>query len=138
VKNDVIIQSSSGDFWKLVILAKFESLLIVVVTNRSAEFAYSLTVLLCSQKSEINMSDSQKFPIDLSVVAKMVYEENRLKSFTEKGQWPFADDCNCTPEKMAESGFYWCGTDNQPDLVRCFVCMQDFEDWEPADIPRYH
>lgn len=101
MKNDVIIQSSSGDFWKLVILAKFESLLIVVVTNRSAEFAYSLTVLLCSQKSEINMSDSQKFPIDLSVVAKMVYEENRLKSFTEKGQWPFADDCNCTPEKVA-------------------------------------
>lgn len=40
--------------------------------------------------------------------------------------------------QMASAGFYWCGTESQPDLVRCFVCLQDFEDWDPDDIPKYY
>lgn len=39
--------------------------------------------------------------------------------------------------QMASAGFYWCGSESQPDLVRCFVCLKEFEDWEPDDIPRY-
>ena len=46
-----------------------------------------------------------KFGVDFSVITKMVYEENRLKSFTEKGQWPFSGDCNCTPEKVQTQQF---------------------------------
>lgn len=38
---------------------------------------------------------------------------------------------------MASAGFYWCGSESQPDLVRCFVCMKEFEDWEPDDDPKY-
>ena len=37
---------------------------------------------------------------------------------------------------MAGAGFYWCGNESQPDLVRCFVCLKEFEDWEPDDNPR--
>lgn len=37
---------------------------------------------------------------------------------------------------MAEAGFFWCGSENQPDLVRCFVCLKEFEDWEKEDNPR--
>ena len=41
---------------------------------------------------------------------------------------------------MASAGFYWCGSENQPDLVRCFVCLKEFEEWDPDDNPRlqYH
>ncbi|KAK4011634.1 baculoviral IAP repeat-containing protein 5 [Daphnia magna] len=74
--------------------------------------------------------------INVNVLAKMVYEENRLQTFLKHGQWPFLKDCNCTPEKMATAGFFWCGSDDQPDLVRCFVCLKDFEGWEPDDIPK--
>jgi baculoviral IAP repeat-containing protein 5 len=38
---------------------------------------------------------------------------------------------------MATAGFYWCGSESQPDLARCFVCLKDFEGWEPNDIPKY-
>ncbi|EFX87271.1 hypothetical protein DAPPUDRAFT_307098 [Daphnia pulex] len=79
--------------------------------------------------------------IDLNVLSEMVYEENRLSTFFKNGQglsgrWPFLEDCNCTPEKMATAGFFWCGSESQPDLVRCFVCLKDFEGWEPNDIPK--
>ncbi|XP_046647255.1 baculoviral IAP repeat-containing protein 5-like [Daphnia pulicaria] len=74
--------------------------------------------------------------IDFNVLSEMVYEENRLSTFLKNRQWPFLEDCNCTPEKMATAGFYWCGSESQPDLVRCFVCLKDFEGWEPNDIPK--
>lgn len=38
--------------------------------------------------------------INVNVLAEMVYEENRLKTFLKNGQWPFLKDCNCTPEKV--------------------------------------
>ena len=47
----------------------------------------------------------------------------RLESF-KRVQWPFKDDCFCTPEKMAEAGFYACGGENEPDLVRCYFCRK--------------
>ncbi len=41
--------------------------------------------------------------IDVQVkeISKMVFEENRLNTFLDKGQWPFLKDCNCTPEKVS-------------------------------------
>ena len=38
---------------------------------------------------------------------------------------------------MAEAGFYFCGTAQTPDWVRCVVCHQDMEGWEEEDDPRY-
>ena len=47
------------------------------------------------------MNDSvNKLDINVSMISKMVYEEERLNSFIQKGQWPFLKDCNCTPEKV--------------------------------------
>lgn len=107
--------------------------------------------------------DPSETEIETSMICKMVYEDSRLKTFTESGRWPFPKDCNCTPEQvratlimqclfkfwfqslilsslpqMASAGFYWCGSATQPDLVRCFVCLKEFEDWEPNDNPRYY
>ncbi|KAH9383601.1 hypothetical protein HPB48_025272 [Haemaphysalis longicornis] len=41
----------------------------------------------------------------------MDLEENRLASFA---QWPLTGNCKCTPERMAEAGFYHCPTENEP------------------------
>lgn len=37
--------------------------------------------------------------------------------------------------QVAEAGFYYCGTVQAPDWVRCVVCHQDMEGWEPEDNP---
>ncbi|XP_029973863.1 baculoviral IAP repeat-containing protein 5b [Salarias fasciatus] len=49
--------------------------------------------------------------------------------------WPFREDCNCTPEKMAQAGFIHCPTDHEPDVARCFYCLIELEGWEPDDDP---
>ncbi|XP_038067136.1 baculoviral IAP repeat-containing protein 5-like isoform X4 [Patiria miniata] len=59
-------------------------------------------------------------------------EANRLASFQD---WPFDEDCNCVPSKMAAAGFYHCPTQQEPDLVRCFMCSKELDGWEPTDDP---
>nr|XP_060636777.1 baculoviral IAP repeat-containing protein 5.1-like [Anolis sagrei ordinatus] len=62
-----------------------------------------------------------------------MYEyENRLKTFT---QWPFKENCKCTPENMASAGFIQCPNTDEPDVVKCFFCLIELEGWEPNDDP---
>jgi len=56
----------------------------------------------------------------------------RLQTFRH---WPFNEDNSCTPKRMAEAGFYCCGGDNEPDLVRCYFCRKELDGWEPEDDP---
>jgi len=56
----------------------------------------------------------------------------RLATFT---MWPFTEDCSCTPERMSAAGFYCCGGENEPDLVRCYFCRKELDGWEPEDDP---
>jgi baculoviral IAP repeat-containing protein 5 len=56
----------------------------------------------------------------------------RLATFT---MWPFTEDCSCTPQRMAGAGFYCCGGENEPDLVRCYFCRKELDGWEPEDDP---
>ena len=63
----------------------------------------------------------------------MVHVNARLKTFKN---WPFTDgDSTCTPTRMAEAGFYCCGGENEPDLVRCYFCRKELDGWEPEDDP---
>ncbi|KAH9372373.1 hypothetical protein HPB48_021709 [Haemaphysalis longicornis] len=62
----------------------------------------------------------------------MDLQENRLASFA---QWPLTGNCKCTPEKMAEAGFYHCPSENEPDLARCYVCFKEMDGWAPDDDP---
>jgi Inhibitor of Apoptosis domain len=39
--------------------------------------------------------------------------------------------------QMAAAGFFHCPTDQEPDLVRCFVCHKELDGWEPTDDPWY-
>ena len=36
---------------------------------------------------------------------------------------------------MAAAGFYFCGTDAEPDLVRCYYCRRELDGWEEEDDP---
>ncbi|KAF7209814.1 baculoviral IAP repeat-containing protein 5b [Nothobranchius furzeri] len=65
---------------------------------------------------------------------KMYCLDMREQSFTD---WPFREDCNCTPEKMATAGFVHCPSENEPDVTCCFFCLLELEGWEPDDDPWY-
>ncbi|XP_014771330.1 baculoviral IAP repeat-containing protein 5 [Octopus bimaculoides] len=78
------------------------------------------------------MGMSKEKPDDAGNDYFMHLESKRLESFKT---WPFQDDCLCTPERMAAAGFYHCGTEKEPDYVRCFVCQKELDGWEPEDDP---
>ena len=54
--------------------------------------------------------------------SQMLMFEARVQTFQN---WPFMSDCSCTPQAMAEAGFYSCGGNNEPDLVRCYFCRKE-------------
>uniref|UniRef100_A0A8C4ND10 Baculoviral IAP repeat containing 5 n=1 Tax=Eptatretus burgeri TaxID=7764 RepID=A0A8C4ND10_EPTBU len=56
----------------------------------------------------------------------------RLSSFKD---WPFLEDCSCTPQKMAEAGFVHQACESEPDVVICFFCFKELDGWEPDDNP---
>ncbi|XP_043924105.1 baculoviral IAP repeat-containing protein 5 [Protopterus annectens] len=58
--------------------------------------------------------------------------ENRLRTYVN---WPFTDDCNCTPYNMASAGWLHCPSENGPDVAQCFFCFKELENWEPEDSP---
>uniref|UniRef100_A0A7N4V2I6 Baculoviral IAP repeat-containing protein 5 n=1 Tax=Sarcophilus harrisii TaxID=9305 RepID=A0A7N4V2I6_SARHA len=58
--------------------------------------------------------------------------DSRISTFQN---WPFTEDCACTPERMAEAGFIHCPSENEPDLAQCFFCFKELEGWEPEDDP---
>lgn len=86
------------------------------------------------------MTEGSKRPVDLGMKTVLLYRtdrdmdlvKNRLASFA---QWPLTGNCECTPERMAEAGFYHCPTENEPDLARCYVCFKELDGWEPDDDP---
>ncbi|XP_065207925.1 baculoviral IAP repeat-containing protein 5.2-A-like [Planococcus citri] len=63
----------------------------------------------------------------------MIKESERLKSFSN---WIYRKDSSvsCTAEKMAKAGFYMI-SDDEPDTVKCFVCMKQLDGWEKEDDP---
>ncbi|KAF4078000.1 hypothetical protein AMELA_G00194390 [Ameiurus melas] len=63
---------------------------------------------------------------------QMYSYEKRLQTFED---WPFREDCQCTPEQMAKAGFVHCPSENEPDVACCFYCLKELEGWEPEDIP---
>ncbi|XP_067673818.1 baculoviral IAP repeat-containing protein 5.2-like [Haliotis asinina] len=62
----------------------------------------------------------------------MHLEEKRLNSFQN---WPYEAEHECTAAKLAAAGWYHIPTDQEPDAVRCFVCLKELDGWEPNDDP---
>ncbi|GFT92967.1 baculoviral IAP repeat-containing protein 5.2 [Trichonephila clavipes] len=62
----------------------------------------------------------------------MYTEAIRFKSFQN---WPFGENSACSASKMAEAGFFHCPTEQEPDLVQCYVCFKELDGWEATDEP---
>ncbi|CAM5089789.1 baculoviral IAP repeat-containing protein 5.1-like [Natator depressus] len=82
----------------------------------------------------------ETFLKELSLACKHLIEfrdmyeyENRIKTFRD---WPFMENCKCTPEHMARAGFIHCPSANEPDVAKCFFCLIELEGWEPNDDPQ--
>merc|ERR1719397_1233681 len=67
-----------------------------------------------------------------STDTEMMIPSERLRTFKN---WPFTEGCACLPEKMSDAGFYCCGGENEPDLVRCYFCRKELDGWDPCDDP---
>ncbi|KAK4874467.1 hypothetical protein RN001_013827 [Aquatica leii] len=62
----------------------------------------------------------------------MFYQENREKSFKS---WNWKATSNCSAKKLAEAGFYFIGTQEEPDAVQCFFCDKALDGWDEDDDP---
>ncbi|XP_018331127.1 baculoviral IAP repeat-containing protein 5 [Agrilus planipennis] len=77
----------------------------------------------------MNDSDFEEFQYKLN----LMLEKNRLDSFNNK--WVFDDSKPCNAKKLAEAGFYYTGTEEEPDFVQCFFCDKQLVGWEEEDDP---
>ncbi len=39
--------------------------------------------------------------------------------------------------QLAETGFYYTGSESAPDATQCFMCGKDLDGWEKNDDPAY-
>lgn len=72
--------------------------------------------------------------------------ESRLNSFTKpkrtKGSkstsslnWPHPSSFVATPKNLAEAGFYYNPSKDDPDNVTCFMCSKELGGWDEEDDP---
>lgn len=67
--------------------------------------------------------------------------DGRLRSFAKpKGKsaaraWPHPDSYVANPTSLAEAGFYFKPSKDDPDNVRCFICKKELGGWDEDDNP---
>jgi hypothetical protein len=66
--------------------------------------------------------------------------QNRLASFTPKRgknakKWPHPSKFLANPSTLAEAGFYFDPSADDPDNVSCFMCDKQLSAWESEDDP---
>ncbi|EJD05359.1 uncharacterized protein FOMMEDRAFT_165810 [Fomitiporia mediterranea MF3/22] len=64
----------------------------------------------------------------------------RLRSFVKgksksSGKWTHPDSFIATPTSLAEAGFYFKPSKQDPDNVQCFICKKELSGWEEDDNP---
>ena len=63
-------------------------------------------------------------------------EVGRLASFTSNARsWPLPAKHSVTIEKLAQAGFYFAPSADEPDGVTCFLCNKGMGGWEAGDDP---
>lgn len=53
--------------------------------------------------------------------------QKRMETFQN---WPYRGRNKCTPERLAQSGFFH-PPNTGSDVAQCFVCFKELEGWEP-------
>ncbi|CAG9816362.1 unnamed protein product [Phaedon cochleariae] len=80
------------------------------------------------------MFENSNLHLEVFVKESLQYlnEENRRKTFKK---WVFTKKEVCNADKMAEAGFIYTGTKQEPDSVKCFFCAKPLDGWEATDDP---
>ncbi|KAF5303921.1 hypothetical protein FQA39_LY01706 [Lamprigera yunnana] len=76
----------------------------------------------------MDITESEKFENKIC----MFFEKARLETFKT---WIYDEHSNCNPKKLAEAGFYYNGTAEEPDAVQCFYCDKALDGWDKDDDP---
>lgn len=50
-------------------------------------------------------------------------------------KWPHPPSFKATPQTLAEAGFYFDPSDEDPDSVTCFMCEKQLGEWDSEDDP---
>lgn len=66
--------------------------------------------------------------------SKRVKNPEKLTSTTAL-KWPHPADFQANPETLAEAGFYYDPSYDDPDNVTCFTCGKQLGGWEEGDDP---
>jgi hypothetical protein len=61
--------------------------------------------------------------------------KNPTKSSTTTLKWPHPQDFTANPATLAEAGFYYDPSYDDPDNVTCFNCEKQLAGWEEEDDP---
>ncbi|KAJ7102974.1 hypothetical protein C8R43DRAFT_1092239 [Mycena crocata] len=66
--------------------------------------------------------------------------ENRLNSFLKQKRgkslkWPHPNTWKATPHTLAEAGFYFDPSTEDPDNATCFMCNKQVTEWAEDDDP---
>lgn len=69
--------------------------------------------------------------------------ETRIQSFIKARppysnkvySWPHPDSFVATPKSLAEAGFYFNPSKDDPDNVVCFLCGKELGGWDDTDDP---
>ena len=68
--------------------------------------------------------------------------KKKSKKKTKKrpvSRWPINGRRRCNPRNLAKAGFFFCPAngegDDEGDLVQCFMCGKQLDQWEPSDDP---
>lgn len=66
--------------------------------------------------------------------------QNRLNSFLKQKRgkslkWPHPKTWKATPDTLAEAGFYFDPSADDPDNVTCFMCDKQVTEWAEEDDP---
>jgi len=72
--------------------------------------------------------------IDSFRKAKRVKNPTKTSATTSL-KWPHSDDFTANPESLAEAGFYYDPSYDDPDNVTCFTCDKQLGGWEEDDDP---
>lgn len=52
-----------------------------------------------------------------------------------KLSWPHPESFLANPKTLAEAGFYYLPSEDDPDNVICFMCDKQLSQWDPDDDP---
>ncbi|CAH0546207.1 unnamed protein product [Brassicogethes aeneus] len=104
--------------------------MVLLITNN--QFLFKNPKENNMEEQQISQKVNQEVFNLLKKIDPLFFEENRLLTFKS---WVFKDNKPCSAQKLAEAGFIFYGTKQDPDTVKCFFCDKTLDGWEEMDCP---